>query len=175
MTHICIINLTTIGSDQRQATIWTSAGILLIRPLATNYNEIHTFLFRKIHVKILYGGHFVSASMCLRLHEVRHILNSIYPIKYAHGFILFGISLQWRHNGCDGVSNHQPHHCLLNRLSSTGQRKHQSSASLAFLPGIHRWPVNSPHKGPVTRKLLPFDDVLMFVVVYLSPLRTDMM
>ena len=32
------------------------------------------------------------------------------------------------------------------------QRKHQSSASLAFVRGIHRWPVNSPHKGPVTRK-----------------------
>ena len=35
--------------------------------------------------------------------------------------------------------------------SATDQRKHQSSASLAFVRGIHRWPVNSPHKGPVTR------------------------
>ena len=42
------------------------------------------------------------------------------------------------------------------------QRKHQSSASLAFVRGIHRWPVNSPHKGPVTRKMFPFDDVIMF-------------
>ena len=41
------------------------------------------------------------------------------------------------------------------------QRKHQSSASLAFVRGIHRWPVNSPHKGPVTRKIIPFDDVIM--------------
>ena len=41
------------------------------------------------------------------------------------------------------------------------QRKHQSSASLTFVRGIHRWPVNSPHKGPVTRKMLPFDDVFM--------------
>ena len=41
------------------------------------------------------------------------------------------------------------------------QRKHQSSASLAFVRGIHRWPVNSPHKGPVTRKMFPFDDVIM--------------
>ena len=45
--------------------------------------------------------------------------------------------------------------------SIAGQRKHQSSASLAFVPGIHRWPVNSPHIGPVTRKMLPFDDVIM--------------
>ena len=45
--------------------------------------------------------------------------------------------------------------------SDTYQRKHQSSASLAFVWGIHRWPVNSPHKGPVTRKMFPFDDVIM--------------
>ena len=43
----------------------------------------------------------------------------------------------------------------------TDQRKHQSSASLAFVRGIHRWPMNSPHKGPVTRKMFPFDDVIM--------------
>ena len=36
--------------------------------------------------------------------------------------------------------------------SRADQRKHQSSTSLAFVRGIHRWPVNSPHKGPVTRK-----------------------
>ena len=41
------------------------------------------------------------------------------------------------------------------------QRKHQSSASLAFVRGIHRRPVNSPHNGPVTRKMFPFDDVIM--------------
>ena len=46
--------------------------------------------------------------------------------------------------------------------SGAGQRKHQSSASLAFVWGIHRWPVNSPHNGPITRKMLPCDDVIMF-------------
>ena len=44
---------------------------------------------------------------------------------------------------------------------SVDQRKHQSSASLAVVRGIHRGPVNSPHKGPVTRKIFPFDDVIM--------------
>ena len=47
------------------------------------------------------------------------------------------------------------------RYSGADQRKHQSSASLAFVWGIHRGPVNSPHKGPVTRKMFPFDDVIM--------------
>ena len=45
--------------------------------------------------------------------------------------------------------------------SGAHQSKHQSSASLAFLWGIHRGPVNSPHKLPVTRKMFPFDDVIM--------------
>ena len=45
--------------------------------------------------------------------------------------------------------------------SGADQRKHQSSASLAFVRGIHRWPVNSPHEGPVTQKMFPFDDVIM--------------
>ena len=45
--------------------------------------------------------------------------------------------------------------------SGVDQRKHQSSASLAFVRGIHRGPVNFPHKSPVTRKMFPFDDVIM--------------
>ena len=45
--------------------------------------------------------------------------------------------------------------------SDADQRKHQSSTSLAFVRGIHRGTVNSPHKWPVTRKMFPFDDVIM--------------
>ena len=45
--------------------------------------------------------------------------------------------------------------------SGVNQRKHQSSASLAFVWEIHRGPVNFPHKWPVTRKMFPFDDVIM--------------
>ena len=62
--------------------------------------------------------------------------------------------------------------------SGADQSKHRCSASLGFVRGIHRWPVNSPHKGPVPRKMFPFDDVIMvmdmvrkylcspFVVIY---------
>ena len=45
--------------------------------------------------------------------------------------------------------------------SDADHRKHQSSASLACVWRIHRRPVNSPHKWPVTRKMFPFDDVIM--------------
>ena len=61
-TNICVGKLTTIGSDnglshgQRQAIIWTIAGILLIEPLGTNFSEIfigiQTFSFKKMHLKI---------------------------------------------------------------------------------------------------------------------------
>ena len=44
--------------------------------------------------------------------------------------------------------------------SGAGKRKDQSSASLACVRGIHRWPLNSPHKVPVTRKMIPFDGIM---------------
>ena len=61
-----------------------------------------------------------------------------------------------------------------NFYSDTYQRKHQSSASLAFVQGIHRGPVTSPYKGPVTRKMFPFDDVIMnHTFFYLSMVSHD--
>ena len=45
--------------------------------------------------------------------------------------------------------------------SDADQRKNQSSVSLASVRGIHRWPANSPHKAPVTRKVFPLDDFIM--------------
>ena len=45
--------------------------------------------------------------------------------------------------------------------SGADKKKHQSSASLAFVRGVHRWPMNSPHKLPVTREMFPFDGVVM--------------
>ena len=53
-----------------------------------------------------------------------------------------------------------------NTCSGADQRKHQHSASLAFVRGIHRGPVNSPHKGPVTRKMFPFDYVIMTSIYF---------
>ena len=72
--------------------------------------------------------------------------------------------LQWRHNERHNVPNHRRIYYLLNRLSRhTLKRKHQSSASPAFLRGIHRRPVDSPPKWPVTRRMFPFDDVTTIV------------
>ena len=52
--------------------------------------------------------------------------------------------------------------------SGVHHRKHQSSASLACVTEIQQWAVNFPHKGPVTRKMFPYDDVIMglYVVIF---------
>ena len=70
-------------------------------------------------------------------------------------------TLQWRHYRRDAVSNHQPHHCLLNRLSRQRSKKAPKLRVTAFGRGIHRSPVNSLHKWPVTLKMFPFDEVIM--------------
>ena len=102
------------------------------------------------------GGQFVSALLCWIPYHQWHIYWH-YMCSCAGQLWIFGFmpkagkwihSLQWRHNERGGVSG-------------ADQRKHQSSGSLAFVRGIHRCPVNSPHKGPVTRKMFPFDAVIM--------------
>ena len=69
--------------------------------------------------------------------------------------------LQWRHNDPDGVSNHQHHGCLLNRLFRRRSKKTSKLRVTGLCVGKSPGPVNSPHKGPVTRKMFPFDDVIM--------------
>ena len=71
------------------------------------------------------------------------------------------ITLHWRHNDHDGVSNHQPHGCLLNRLFRRRSKKTSKLRVTGLCMGNSPGPVNSPHKGPVTRKMFPFDDVII--------------
>ena len=70
-------------------------------------------------------------------------------------------TLRWRHNDQDDVSNHQPHGCLLNRLFRRRSNKTSKLRVTGLCVGNSPGPVNSPHKGPVTRKMFPFDDVIM--------------
>ena len=69
-------------------------------------------------------------------------------------------SLQWRHNASQITSLTIVYSTV---YSDADQRKHESSASLPFVWGVHRGPVNSQHKWPVTRKMFPFDDVIMWM------------
>ena len=67
-------------------------------------------------------------------------------------------SLQWRHNGLDGVSNHHPHHCLLSHLFGRRLKKTSKLRVTGLCAGNSPVTVNSPHKWPVTRKMFPFDE-----------------
>ena len=71
-------------------------------------------------------------------------------------------TLQWRHNEVDNVSNYQPHGCSLNRLFRRRSKKTSKLRVTGLCVGNSPGPVNSPHKGPVTRKMFPFDDVIMY-------------
>ena len=66
-------------------------------------------------------------------------------------------TLQWSYNESEFVSNRRRPDCLLNRLLQIKEY----IKPLAFVKGIHRSPVDSPHKGLVTQKMFPFDDVIM--------------
>ena len=82
-------------------------------------------------------------------------------------------SLQWCDNERDGVSSHQPLGCLLKRLFRYWSKKTSKLRVLAFVRDIHRWSLDSPHKGHVTRKTFPFDDVIMDDLLSVDHCVTD--
>ena len=104
--------------------------------------------------RLPHNGHFAG----------KHISHHWIPIIRARNALL------WRHNGHDGVSNHQPRGCLLNRLFIRRSKKTSKLRVTGLCVGNSPGPVNSPHKGPVTRKMFPFDDFIMCRGTYKSPL-----
>ena len=73
----------------------------------------------------------------------------------------FSYPLRCYHNEHGGISHHQLFHCLLNHSCTDQSIRNESSRSLAFVRGIHPWPVDSSQKGPVTPKMFSFDDIIM--------------
>ena len=74
--------------------------------------------------------------------------------------------LRWRHNGAVASQITSLKTVYSTIYSGAYKRKYQCSESLTFVRGIHRWPVNSPHKRPVTQKMFPFDNVIMHCLHY---------
>ena len=73
----------------------------------------------------------------------------------------YATALHWRHKGRESVSNHQPHNCLLNRLFRHRSKKTSQLRVTGLCVGNSPGTGDSPHKWPVTRKMFPFDDVVM--------------
>ena len=153
------------------------------RPVTTNVHQLMwipnghmcvcQYNFRNIDLQLCGRMHYIYIYIYIymaRSKRASNVTHTHYMRKAAMKYLYLlnkqswhGIheSLQWRHNDRDGVSNQQPKIVYSHVYLGTNQRKYQSPASLAFMWGINRSPVNSPHKGPVTRKMFPFDDVIM--------------
>ena len=119
---------------------------------------MHWFLFQIISISVKW----------IPRYRAKHALQTI----TVYGVFQISIKLKYtwltlRHHYNDVIMS-----AIASRITSltivyssvyADQRKHQSSASLAFVRGIHRWPVNSPYKWPESRKMFPFDDVIMII------------
>ena len=100
---------------------------------------------------------FVAASLVYgEIWWVMSLLTSAHRILHLY-------TLQWRHNERDCVSNYQRFHCLLNYWSRRRSKKTSKLRVTALCTGNS--PVNPPHIRPVTRKMFPFDDVIMIWTV----------
>ena len=168
MKHICVSKLYISGSDnglspdRRQAIIWTNAGILLIGTLGTNFNEILFEIHTRISIwkcRLENGVHLVSASMCWKVCSIFASINKSNQSQF------YGAKTIRYHTHITVKSLWAP--CRLKLTVSrlfaqpfvqAPTKENQSSVTLVFVRGIHRWPVDSTHKRPVTLK--SFDDVV---------------
>ena len=129
--HICKSKLTIIDSDnvlllgRCQTIIWTNAGILLIGPLRTNFSKILIGIYTFSFKNLHLKIHLENGSRHGSDLIIRMMASQIIAVLMVYSTV------------CSG----------------TDQRKHQSSTSLAFVRGIHQWPVNFWHKGPVMWKM----------------------
>ena len=145
VAHIYDSKSTIIGSANglspgwRQAIISTNAGLLSIGLLGTNFSEIwieiHILSFKKMHLK-LSSAKWRPFCLGLNVLNVFGIHLTIMMMRQD-----WFTSLQWRHNGWDGVLNHLPHYCLLNRLFRHRSKKTSKLSVTGLCEG------NSPVTG----------------------------
>ena len=159
---------------------WLSMGSPDMRPVIRNFSVFFAL--------IAWTNSWTNSRVTgnLRHTDDDHVMS----LQWLH--LSQNLALRWRHNGHDGVSIHQPHDCLLNRLFGCRSKKTSKlgvtacteiSLDLLFVVKINvgnslQWrynglervsnhqpqdPVNSPHKGPVTRKMFQFDGVIMWM------------
>ena len=144
---------------QRQSLImygYFSACINVVHsPRVETCCELHTWFHMPLHEM-----EFVYTRLALGMNYHNHILAHVSGMLFSHynDAIMSPMAFQ--------ITSLTIVYSIV--YSGADQRKYQSFASLAFVRGIHRWPVNFPHKGLVTGKMFPFDDVTMqkWFIVY---------
>ena len=127
----------------------------------------HTFNLFFVHLILFWIDeliHFYSiymSSMNIEFYLWYENCRRLFQMYIQWKCLNFDYTLHWRHNDHNGVSNHQPHCCLLNCLYRRSSKKTSKLCATDLCMGNSPGPVNSPHKGPVTRKMFPFDEVIM--------------
>ena len=139
------------SSDIVQETNWNILGML----------DIFSLFFLR---ESLYWKYDIAAITTKRFHW--SCIHSLFifmeqECAYLSSYGSIEFTLHWRHNDYDGVSNRRPRGCLLNRLFRRRSKKTSKLRVTGLCAGNSPGPVNSPHKWPVTRKMFPFDDVIM--------------
>ena len=133
-----------------------SMNILFLRHVNEKHHWDHIYIYTHIYIitlKIIPVDPLPLFTMVDKT-----IVQSI-SSKYTS--VTISSTLQWRHNDHNGIWNHQHHGCLLNRLLGHRSKKTSKLRVTGLCAGNSPGPVNSPHKGPVTRKMFPFDDIIM--------------
>ena len=133
----------------------TLSTAALFKHNAGLYNLLGAYGYRLVsrgyHHLLNYAGLFRSPFCTWRMSHIAqslwHVPKKKFHLHYSHAMISAMAASQ--NNSVSIV------------CSSADQRKHQSSMPLALVRGIHRWPDDSPDEGPITRKMVPFDDVIM--------------
>ena len=145
LTHICVIRPQWVNLCCRHPVFpmclqmhWVHARIMEI--LQTKYFDLNWFELHLVEVHLLAKN---KQKQCFKYRLVSRYCDVMMSSMASQ---ITGVSIV-----CSGV------------CSGADQRKHQISASLAYVMGDHRWWVDSPHKGPATRKMFPFDDVIMWI------------
>ena len=144
------------------------------RPVTRSFDVFFDLRLKKRLSKESWGWWSETPSLPLWRHSNAYCHAGRFPGMWQHSHIIFTwcitMTSQWARLRLKSPASRlftQPF------IQGVDHRKHQSSASLAFVRGIHRGPVNSPHKWSVTRKMFPFDDVIMYYYTAYSTTMTS--
>ena len=157
--HDCLLNCLLMCRSKKTSKLRVTGLCAENSPVTGEFpaqmarNAENVSIWWRHHAMTVFGS-------CMRCAKCLNIFNCCNTIDLCHTVLYKAIGpLRWRHNGHDSVSNHQPHDCLLNLLS----RRRSKNTSKLRVTGLcaGNSPGNSLHKGPVTRKMFPFDDVIM--------------
>ena len=100
-------------------------------------------------------------NILFKLIQMDTVLTAFLPLNWC-----CAVSLQWRHNGLDGVSNHQPHHCLLSRLFGRRSKKTSKLRVTGLCAGNSQGTGEFPAQMASNAENVPFDDVIMYEVCH---------